>query len=79
MRFHYDKEVDALYMRFNEQKYKKSDEVAEGVIFDYDQRGKIIGIEVLDASKRFPVAFRKNFKAHKLPAVVSLVRRRVTA
>ncbi len=78
MRFHYDKEVDALYMRFNEQKYKKSDEVAEGIIFDYDRNGKIIGIEILDASKRFPVAFQKNFKAHKFPIVMDAVRR-VTA
>ena len=78
MRFHYDKEVDALYMRFNEQKYKKSDEVAECVIFDYDRKGKIVGIEILDASKRFPVAFRKNFKAHKFPGVIN-AGRRVTA
>ena len=36
---------------------KESDEVSEGIIFDYDAKGKIIAIEVLDASRRFPREF----------------------
>ena len=51
MRFHYDKKEDALYIRFNENPYQKSEEIQEGIIFDYDKNGKIIGIEILDASK----------------------------
>ena len=57
MRFHYDKKKDALYIRFNEKRYFESDEVKEGVVFDYDQKGKIIGIEILDSSKKFPKEF----------------------
>lgn len=51
MRFHYDKKVDALYIRFNKQDYFESDEIREGVIFDCDKNGRLIGIEILDASK----------------------------
>ena len=59
MKFQYDQKVDALYIRFNDLQYAESDEVKDGVIFDYDKNAKIIGIEILDASKRFP----KNFSA----------------
>lgn len=52
MEFHYDKKQDALSIRFDPSPYQKSDEVEEGVIFDYDKNGKIIAIEILDASQK---------------------------
>ncbi len=75
MRFHYDKKADALYIRFNDQRYFESDEVSEGVIFDYDRHGKIVGMEILDASQKFPVQFRNEFKKSKLPVVLEMVQR----
>lgn len=51
MKYHYDPKVDALSLRFNDEPYFESDEVKDGVIFDYDKNGKIIAIEILDASK----------------------------
>lgn len=62
MKFHYDKQADALYIRFNDKRYFESDEVKDGVIFDYDKSGKIIGIEVLDASKQFPKEFKSQIR-----------------
>jgi uncharacterized protein YuzE len=61
MKLQYDKKVDALYIRLNDKRYVESDEISEGVIFDYDAKGKIIGIEILDASSKFPKDF-----SHKL-------------
>ena len=58
MRLHYDKKKDAFYMRFSESPYAESNEMDKGVIFDYDKRGRLIGIEVLNASKKFSSAFR---------------------
>ncbi|MBI5234046.1 MAG: DUF2283 domain-containing protein [Deltaproteobacteria bacterium] len=52
MRITYDSEVDALYIRFIETTVTTK-QVAEGVAVDYDADGKIAGIEVLDALKRF--------------------------
>jgi len=72
MNFKYDKQVDALAIRFHEGKYAQSDEVSEGIIFDYDRYGKILGIEVLDASKRFPKQFNSQFLSKKLPIVFDL-------
>ncbi|MEK7560398.1 MAG: DUF2283 domain-containing protein [Patescibacteria group bacterium] len=53
MRFHYDKNVDAFYIRLNDAPYEESVEMGDGVIFDYDPKGKIVGIEILDASQKF--------------------------
>jgi len=52
MKLTYDKEVDALYIRFLE-KTVTTEHVAEGVAIDYTEDGKIGGIEILDARKRF--------------------------
>lgn len=52
MRFDYDPQVDALYIRLNEAKIIESEEVQPGIILDFDESGKVAGVEVLDASKR---------------------------
>jgi uncharacterized protein YuzE len=72
MRFHYDKKEDALYIRFNENPYQKSEEVQEGIIFDYDKKGKLIGIEILDASRKFPRQFKSEFLKKRLPLLLTL-------
>ena len=66
MKLQYDKKVDALYIRLNDKRYVESDEIAEGVIFDYDGKGKIIGIEILDASEKFPKGFSSDFPKAKI-------------
>ena len=48
----YDPETDALTIIFSDAKISESDEVREGVIIDYDRDGKIISMEVLDASEQ---------------------------
>ena len=52
MRITYDSEVDALYIRFIEATVT-TEHVAPGIAVDYDPDGKIAGIEILDALKRF--------------------------
>ena len=52
MRITYDSEVDALYIRFIETKVT-TEHVAEGIALDYDADGRLAGIEILDAIKRF--------------------------
>jgi len=51
MRVIYDKETDTLTFVLRKGKYYESDEVREGIIVDVDKKGKIIAIEILDASK----------------------------
>jgi uncharacterized protein YuzE len=52
MRISYDAEVDAMSIVFRETTVTTK-EVAEGIAVEYDAEGRIAGIEVLDAVKRF--------------------------
>ena len=52
MKLHVDKEADALYLQFHDSKIIESDEVAPGVILDYNDRNEVVGIEMLDRSRR---------------------------
>ncbi|MGO8805367.1 MAG: DUF2283 domain-containing protein [Candidatus Bathyarchaeia archaeon] len=51
VRVEYRETSDAMYIWLRNGKYDISEELAENVIMDLDKRGRIIGIEVLDASK----------------------------
>lgn len=52
MNLSYDPDADSLWIRWNESPIDESDEVEPGVILDYDADGVIVGIEVLNASKK---------------------------
>ncbi len=43
--------ADALYVRFADTPVVESEEVSEGVMLDFDADGRIVAIEVLDASR----------------------------
>ena len=52
MKITYDPEADALYIELRHVRATDSTDVEEGVTVDLDDRGHIIGLEILDASKR---------------------------
>jgi len=52
MKVTYDSEVDVLHILLRNVPVEESDEDKPGVILDYDKEGNIVGIEILDASKR---------------------------
>ena len=52
MRVRVDHGADAIYLNLTDRAIKESEEVADGVIVDYDEEGRIVGVEILDASKR---------------------------
>ncbi|TXT26504.1 MAG: hypothetical protein FD134_527 [Gallionellaceae bacterium] len=52
MKVTYDPEVDVLRILFSNAAIGESDEDKPGVILDYDAGGNVVGIEILDASKR---------------------------
>lgn len=51
MKTHYDAEADALYVRFTDTKVSESEEVRPGIVFDFDEDGRIVAVEILDASE----------------------------
>ena len=52
MKVKYDREVDVLYISLSQEPISESDESKPGIIIDYSDTGDIVGIEILDASKR---------------------------
>jgi uncharacterized protein YuzE len=48
----YNKESDVIYIQFSDAQVSESEEDKPGVILDYDYRGNIIGIEILNASQK---------------------------
>jgi len=55
MKINIDKEVDIAYIYIKsdiqEGEVKKSIEVNENIILDFDNQGKLLGIEVINASE----------------------------
>ena len=55
MRFEYDKDVDAAYIYLEDPiadgEVDKTIELNENIILDFDKNGKLLGIEILSASK----------------------------
>ena len=52
MRVRVDHGADAIYLNLTDRAIEESEEVADGIIVDYDAEGRIVGVEILDASKR---------------------------
>lgn len=55
MKFEYDKDVDAayIYLEFpiKDKQVKNTIELNDNIILDFDNDGKLLGVEILDASK----------------------------
>ena len=52
MRIRYDAEIDALSIIFQESTVTTAD-LAEGITAEYDRSGNLVGLEILDAQRRF--------------------------
>ena len=52
MKVKYDQEVDALTIQLSDAPVEESAEDKTGVTRDYNRDGNIVGIEILNASKR---------------------------
>ena len=50
--FTYDRIADALYIKLSDKKIKESVEIGEGIIVDYGEDSSIVGIEILNYSKK---------------------------
>ncbi|MEW5892923.1 MAG: DUF2283 domain-containing protein [Pseudomonadota bacterium] len=52
MKVAYDQQTDILSVLFSTAPVEESDEIKPGVILDYDAQGNVVGMEILDASRR---------------------------
>ena len=52
MKLHIDKQADALYLRLDDSAIVESEEVSPGVVLDYNEANEVVGVEMLNLSKR---------------------------
>jgi uncharacterized protein YuzE len=52
MRLKVDKDNDVLYFRLDESSIVESEEVQPGIVLDFNADGNVVGIEMLNLSKR---------------------------
>ena len=55
MKVFYDNEVDALYLELGEGRSEGVSELSEGVNLDITANGKLVGIEILNASSKMDI------------------------
>jgi uncharacterized protein YuzE len=77
MRIEYDREVDALYIRLQEKYVDRTIEIGDGLNVDFDENGKLIGLEVLDASDRYALTDIFNISTENLFLDDNLARKAV--
>ncbi len=62
MKLHVDKKADALYLRLDDSRIIESEEVAAGVVLDFNECNEVVGIEMLNLSKRVSAVDLREFQ-----------------
>lgn len=52
MELNYYPETDSLYINLSEQPSVESQEISEGILLDYDAEGRLVGIDIDNASNK---------------------------
>ena len=52
MKLNYYPETDSLYINLSEQPSVESQEISEGILLDYDAEGRLVGIDIDNASNK---------------------------
>jgi len=67
MRLMYYRDTDSLYIELSSKASADSQEIAEGIVLDYDAGGNIVGIDIDNASRKIDM---KEITLSKLPTEV---------
>jgi uncharacterized protein YuzE len=70
MKLNYHPETDSLYIDLSEHASVESREISEGVVLDYDAQGKLVGIDIDNASTKVEI---HKLIVSKLPASVETI------
>jgi uncharacterized protein YuzE len=64
-----DHGADAVYLDMTDRPIEASEEVAASIVADYDAEGRIVGLEILDASRRTGDPFALQQFSFEIPKV----------
>jgi len=67
LKIEYDKEADALYIQLREAYVDDNIDIEEGITIDLDEKRNIVGIEILDASRKLSLKDIVNITIENLP------------
>ena len=76
MVFEYYPDTDMLYIKLADGISIESEEVAPGIVLDFDEQNRVIGVEVEDASKFIDLS---RLELRALPVVDLILSERVPA
>ena len=65
MKRHYDPETDSLYIDLNANPGADAQEIADGMVVDFDANGRPVGIDIQNASQNFDLS---TLETQALPA-----------
>jgi len=66
MKITIDLEADALYIKFQKGKFARNKKVDGDTIIDLDKEGRLLGIEMLNITKKIPITQLSNVSV-KMP------------
>jgi uncharacterized protein YuzE len=67
LRIEYDKEADALYIQLREVDVDDNIDIEEGITVDLDKNRHVVGIEILNASRKLSLSDMVNITIQNLP------------
>ena len=67
MKIEYDREADALYIRLKTANVDDNIDIEEGITIDVDENRHLVGIEILDVSKKLSLEDIANITIENLP------------
>ena len=74
MKIEYDNQVNAIYIRLQEKYVARTVEIEDGLNIDLDENGKLIGLEVLDATERYALTDLFNISTENLNLENKIIR-----
>ena len=70
MKLNYYPDTDSLYIDLSEHPSVESREVSEGIVLDYDAEGRLVGIDIDNASRKVELT---QLTLNKLPLNVQTI------
>jgi len=68
MKLHYYPETDSLYIDLSASRSSDSKEISEGLVADYDDQGRIVGLDIQHASESLDLS---KIETEHLPLPIS--------